>query len=194
MSDFLDFASLMHLMPTPSLTPYRSSLLNINWNVSRVAQAYDGCSGIWQHLIQRQNISSEELLRHLAAHYNIHLLQKEIMVAKSFLARKDKVTITNTTSMRPFPPGWWYVPQGSLSSCSRKRSSSTLRRLLTWLWGTVGQEWLSHLAVMSIEKEWLAGVDHRELQCDASTFSVLREMSQTERGETWPGQGRMTYC
>ena len=32
----------------------------------------------------------EELLRHLATHYNIHLLPEEIMVANRFLARKDK--------------------------------------------------------------------------------------------------------
>ncbi len=46
-----------------------------------------------------------------------------------------------------------------VSSCSCERSFSALRRLHTWLRSTMGQERLNDLAIMSIEKKNLQGIN-----------------------------------
>lgn len=50
-----------------------------------------------------------------------------------------------------------------VNSCSCESSFIALRRLHAWLRNTMGQEQLSQLAVMSIEKAPLAGLDHGEV-------------------------------
>lgn len=64
-----------------------------------------------------EQFPSEELLRHLATHYNIHLLLEEITVAKSFLARKDKDTIPIIQSIFSLLDGDMFP--ASSSTCDR---------------------------------------------------------------------------
>ncbi|XP_074535563.1 LOW QUALITY PROTEIN: zinc finger MYM-type protein 1-like [Halichoeres trimaculatus] len=111
-----------------------------------------------------------EALKHLAEHYSIPLKPEEIVVAKNYLEKKKA-----NSPLRVCFPFWTricsplYRPSFKVltipvTSCSCERSFSALRRLHTWLRNTMGQERLSNLAIMSIEKEVLqAHVDHEEV-------------------------------
>lgn len=95
-------------------------------------------------------------------HYNTDLKTEEVLVARSFLARKadagytpqDILAVHNLLSADMFP-SLKEVLQVALtvpvSSCSCERSFSALRQLHTWLRQTMGQKRLHNLAVMAIE-------------------------------------------
>ncbi len=63
-----------------------------------------------------------------------------------------------------------------VSSCCCDRSFSALRWLHTWLRNTMGQELLSHLAVMWIEKKLLDGLHHGEV---TDRFAQLKSRCHT---------------
>uniref|UniRef100_A0A667Y0C5 HAT C-terminal dimerisation domain-containing protein n=1 Tax=Myripristis murdjan TaxID=586833 RepID=A0A667Y0C5_9TELE len=119
-----------------------------------------------------EHFLNEEALKHLAQHYSIQIKPEEILVAKCFLDRKKKdivPTIQNVFSLldKDMFPSLKAIFQVSLTipvtSCSCERSFSALRRLHTWLRNTMGQDRLSNLAIMSIEREMLAKVNHAEV-------------------------------
>lgn len=88
---------------------------------------------------------------------------EELLVARSFLKKrmeKERVPDANTVFQMldgDMFPTLKAVFQAALtipvSSCSCERSFSALRRLHTWLWRTMGQERLSDLANMAIERD-----------------------------------------
>lgn len=122
------------------------------------------CQPVSEHFLE------EEALKHLAEHYSIPMKPEEIVVSKNFLERKkDLPTIQSVFSLldKDMFPSLKAIFQAALTipvtSCSCERSFSALRRLHTRLRNTMGQERLSNLAIMSIEREMLANVDHGEV-------------------------------
>ncbi|KAL2102554.1 hypothetical protein ACEWY4_001722 [Coilia grayii] len=104
----------------------------------------------------------------LASHYNIQLVPEEVLVAKSFLSRKDPESIPDILSVfklldSKMFPSLRAILQLALtvpvSSCSCERSFSALRRLHTWLRSTMGQSRLNELAVLSIERELVQDIN-----------------------------------
>ena len=118
-----------------------------------------------------ENFLNEEALKNLAQHYSIHLQTEEVVVARQYLARieKDMPSIQSVFCLldEDMFPSLKAIFQAALTipvtSCSCERSFSALRRLHTWLRSTMGQVRLSHLAIISIEKEVLANVAHGEV-------------------------------
>lgn len=62
-----------------------------------------------------------------------------------------------------------------VSSCSAERSFSCLRRLKTWLRNTMGQNRLSSLSIMNIERE-----ETIKLECDSGLESLLTKFNEME--------------
>ena len=62
-----------------------------------------------------------------------------------------------------------------VSSCSAERSFSCLRRLKTWLRNTMGQNRLSSLAIMNIERE-----ETIKLECDLGLESLVTKFNEME--------------
>ena len=62
-----------------------------------------------------------------------------------------------------------------VSSCSAERSFSCLRRLKTWLRNTMGQNRLSSLAIMNIERE-----ETVKLECDLGLESLVSKFNEME--------------
>jgi hypothetical protein len=62
-----------------------------------------------------------------------------------------------------------------VSSCSAERSFSCLRRLKTWLRNTMGQNRLSSLAIMNIERE-----ETIKLECDSGLESLVTKFNEME--------------
>lgn len=116
---------------------------------------------------QSNNFLSSDL-QALAEHYKIELKNEEVLVAKSYLARKhkgaEKYTLnTLYEDLDPLMfPSLKKVIQVVLtipvSSCSCERSFSVLRRLHTWLRQTMGQTRLNHLAILALEKRIMLSV------------------------------------
>uniref|UniRef100_A0A8C5ARY7 Zinc finger MYM-type protein 1-like n=1 Tax=Gadus morhua TaxID=8049 RepID=A0A8C5ARY7_GADMO len=111
-------------------------------------------------------------LEKLATHYHIQLVPEEVLVAKSFLSRKDPDSIPDTLSVFKLLDSMMFpslraILQVALtipvSSCSCERSFSALRRLHTWLRSTMGQERLNELAVLSIERELVGDITEDEV-------------------------------
>lgn len=124
-------------------------------------------------------------LEKLASHYNIQLVPEEVLVAKSFLSRKGPEAIPDILSvfklLDPMMfPSLKVILQVALtipvSSCSCERSFSALRRLHTWLRRTMGQERLNDLAVLSIERELVGGLDDDKV---IDTFAQLKSRRHT---------------
>ncbi|ROL45724.1 hypothetical protein DPX16_0112, partial [Anabarilius grahami] len=102
---------------------------------------------------------NEESFKILATHYKIE--SEELLVAKNFLNRTEFLTKKLNADMFPTLNSVFQVAlKIPVSSCRYERSFSALRQLHTWLRNTMEQDWLNHLAVMSIEKENLTAVDH----------------------------------
>uniref|UniRef100_A0A8C6T8V9 Zinc finger MYM-type protein 1 n=1 Tax=Neogobius melanostomus TaxID=47308 RepID=A0A8C6T8V9_9GOBI len=117
----------------------------------------------------------EDSLLFFARHYKISVPKEEIAVAKRFLTRRiaeSGAGLSNIDSIYKLIdsdmfPGLSGVFQTALtipvSSCTCERSFSALRRLHTWLRRTMGQERLTHLALMSIERHALYNSDHNQI-------------------------------
>ncbi|KAG7172212.1 Zinc finger MYM-type protein 1-like 2 [Homarus americanus] len=119
---------------------------------------------------------SEEFLRKVAINYKIQMKSEEILVAKNFLARKKETSTTPDMlsvyrlldyDMFPTLKAIFHVTLTiPVSSCSCEQSFSALRYLRTWLMSTMGQDRLNHLAVLSIEKNTLDGIEHMKSSTD----------------------------
>ncbi len=121
-----------------------------------------------------QNFLSEPDLAVLAQHYKIDLKPEEPVVARNFLKRKtqagggpnDTITLYNQLDGDMFPFLKALIQAAitiPVSSCSCERSFSALRRLHTWLRGTMGQNRLHHLAVVSVERDVFGCIDQDKL-------------------------------
>ena len=122
-----------------------------------------------------ENFLNAQDMRAIAKHYDIPLKSEEVLVALNYvrtIQKVEKPEISTTSDVyhpleKNMFPSLKSVLQVALtipvSSCSCERSFSSLRRLQTWLRGTMSQSRLSELAIMTIEKETLFLLDDEDI-------------------------------
>lgn len=121
-----------------------------------------------------QNFLSEPDSAVLAQHYKTDLKPEEVVVARNFLKWNTQaggdpngmITLYNQLDGDMFPSLKALIQAAitiPVSSCSCERSFSALRHLHNWLRGTMGQNRLHHLAVMSVERDIFGCIDQDKL-------------------------------
>jgi hypothetical protein len=101
-----------------------------------------------------------EVINQLALHYNLSLSMEECIVAKNYLKRQTDTVLDILSVYRKLDntmfPSLSKTLQIALtipiSSCSCERSFSALRRLRTFLRGTMTNDRLDQLSILSIER------------------------------------------
>ena len=128
----------------------------------------------------------EESFDLLAQHYE---LDKELLIAEreifaNFKSGRDDIKCSTATDVLStlydhdlidFVPEFAQVVQLlcviPATSCSAERSFSALRRLKTYLRSTIGQERLSHLALINIERIYANAVIENDTDRIIDTFA-----------------------